>query len=251
MIGSSGRRTAPPRSPRSTGHPLPPTPVLGVPLPPPDVDDDLGPTTMSMPAIRWRGRDGVDSAAVTIGVALEIPEPWASYLQSSREGFGDEQARAIPTHVTLLPPTPVAPGRMDEVSAHLSSVASGLRPFEVVLEGTDTFRPVSPVVFVRVARGGEGCDAVQCAVRTGPLQRELTFPFHPHVTVAHHLDDDALDRAAKELAEFRASFTVRAFVLYEHGADGVWRPRRQFRFGRVASGGPASGGPASGGAASR
>jgi len=217
---------------------LPPTPVLGVPLPDADlVDHVMGPSTMSMPAIRWRPYDDVDAEAVTIGVALEIPEPWASHLQSSREGFGDDQARAIPTHVTLLPPTPVAPGRMDEVNAHLVSVATRLRPFEVLLEGTDTFRPVSPVVFVRVARGGEGCDEVQRAVRTGPLRRDLTFPFHPHVTVAHHLDDDSLDRAAKELAEFSAAFTVRAFVLYEHGSDGVWRPRRSFPFGGPA--GPA------------
>jgi 2'-5' RNA ligase len=214
-----------------------PTPVLGVPLPPSEASlvdplgDQFGPTTMGMPAIRWRARDGVDAGAVTIGVALEIPEPWASYLQASREGFGDEQARAIPTHVTLLPPTPVAPAQMAEVTTHLEAVAGRLRSFEVLLEGTDTFRPVSPVVFVRVARGGGGCDAVQRAVRTGPLRRELTFPFHPHVTVAHHLDDDALDRAAKELSEFSARFTVAAFVLYEHGADGVWRPRRQFRFG--------------------
>jgi 2'-5' RNA ligase len=220
--------------------PLPPTPVLGVqvPLPPHDVDlvdDDLGPTTMSMPAIRWRPRDGVGAGAVTIGVAVEIPEPWAGYLQSSREGFGDDQARAIPTHVTLLPPTPIAPERRDEVHAHLTAVAERMRPFELLLEGTDTFRPVSPVVFVRVARGGDGCDCVQRAVRTGPLRRELTFPFHPHVTVAHHLDDDALDRAAKELCEFSAEFTVSAFVLYEHGEDGVWRPRRQFRFGGSAT----------------
>lgn len=218
--------------PRPLRTQLPPTPVLGIPLSDLDmVDDAMGPATMSMPAIRWRPRDGVDAGAVTIGVALEIPEPWASFLQSSREGFGDEQARAIPTHVTLLPPTPVAPDRMEEVTGHLVAVARQLRPFEVLLAGTDTFRPVSPVVFVRVARGGEGCDAVQRAVRTGPLHRDLTFPFHPHVTVAHHLDDNALDRAAKELSEFSAAFTVPAFVLYEHGGDGVWRPRRQFRFG--------------------
>jgi 2'-5' RNA ligase len=79
--------------------------------------------------------------------------------------------------------------------------------------------------------GGDGCDMLQRAVRTGPLRRDLTFPFHPHVTVAHHLDDDALDRAAKELAEFSAGFTVDAFVLYEHGLDGIWRPRRRFGLG--------------------
>lgn len=208
---------------------LPATPVLGMYLPP--YLDDGGGHTMSMPAVRLDGHDELDSGALTIGVVLDIPEPWASYLQSAREGFGDQQARAIPTHVTLLPPTSVPLYRVDEIVGHLASVATGLVPFEVLLEGTDTFRPVSPVVFVRVAAGGEGCDAVQRAVRAGPLQRDLTFPFHPHVTVAHHLDDDALDRAAKELADFSATFAVDAFVLYEHGSDGIWRPRRRFEFG--------------------
>jgi 2'-5' RNA ligase len=185
---------------------------------------------MSMPLLRIHNAC-LDLGSLTIGVVLDIPEPWASFLQSAREGFGDLQARAIPTHVTLLPPTSIPLDRVDEIVDHLARVAKELTPFTVLLEGTDTFRPVSPVVFVRVASGGDGCDAVQRAVRTGPLRRELTFPFHPHVTVAHHLDDDALDRAAKELAEFSAAFEVNAFVLYEHGSDGIWRPSRRFAFG--------------------
>jgi 2'-5' RNA ligase len=169
--------------------------------------------------------------ALTIGVAVEIPEPWATQLQDWREAFGDPLARDIPAHVTLLPPTSVPRVRLGDVVEHLESVAASLPTFRVLLDGTDTFRPVSPVVFVRVADGGAECDQVQKAVRTGPLARDLTFPFHPHVTVAHHLDDPALDRAMSTLASFTAGFTVEDFVLYEHGADGVWRPRRHFRFG--------------------
>lgn len=183
--------------------------------------------TMGLPI-----RTPATAGGVTIGVALEIPQPWGGLLERSREEFGDPQARAIPAHITLLPPTEVAQDSVETIHAHLAVVAADLAPFELTLEGTDTFRPVSPVVFVRVAVGGEGCDHVQRAVRTGPLHRELTFPFHPHVTVAHHLDDDALDRATRTLAGFSASFTVTDFVLYEHGPDGVWRPRRRFPFGR-------------------
>lgn len=219
--GRSGRDRRQPGVPR--------TPVIGVVIPPYPGGD--GPQTMSLPVFRLDGHGEFDSASLTIGVVLDIPEPWASHLQSAREGFGDLQARVIPTHVTLLPPTSVPIHRIDEIVAHLQSVARSREPFDLLLDGTDTFRPVSPVVFVRVAMGGDGCDALQCAVRTGPLRRELTFPFHPHVTVAHHLDDDALDRAAKELAEFSAAFEVNAFVLYEHGSDGIWRPRRRFAFG--------------------
>jgi len=171
---------------------------------------------------------------LTIGVAVEVPRPWAQQLVDARERFGDPLARAIPAHVTLLPPTVVPRLTLSRVVEHLGRVAGSLSRFELVLAGTDTFRPVSPVVFVSVQEGGADCDRVQCAVRTGPLDRELTFPFHPHVTVAHHLDDDALDRAAKELADFAAAFDVTGFVLYEHGRDGVWRPRRRFRFGEPA-----------------
>jgi len=168
---------------------------------------------------------------ITIGVSVEIPPPWAEQLQGARERFGDPLARAIPTHLTLLPPTSLPLPALADVLLHLDGVARELTGFELVLAGTDTFRPVSPVVFVRVQEGGSACDRLQRAVRTGPLERDLTFPFHPHVTVAHHLDDDALDRAGKELADFAAGFDVDAFVLYEHGADAVWRPRRRFRFG--------------------
>jgi len=171
---------------------------------------------------------------LTIGVAVEIPAPWAQLLQGARERFGDPLARAIPAHLTLLPPTVVQRITLTRIVGHLEEIGRGTAGFELVLAGTDTFRPVSPVVFVRVQEGGAACDRLQQAVRTGPLERELTFPFHPHVTVAHHLDDDALDRAAKELADFDAAFDVRDFVLYEHGTDGVWRPRRRFGFGVAA-----------------
>jgi 2'-5' RNA ligase len=175
---------------------------------------------------------GPAAGELTIGVALQIPQPWAGLLQQRREEFGDPQARSIPAHVTLLPPTAVPVPAVNGIAGHLSRVAAALAPFPLRLEGTDTFRPVSPVVFVRVAEGGHACDAAQQAVRAGPLRRELTFPFHPHVTVAHHLDDAALDRAMTGLAGFEASFVIDSFMMYEHGTDGVWRPRERFDFGR-------------------
>ena len=43
----------------------------------------------------------------TIGVAVAIPEPWASELQDYRTSVGDATAAMIPTHITLIPPTEV------------------------------------------------------------------------------------------------------------------------------------------------
>jgi 2'-5' RNA ligase len=177
---------------------------------------------------------GWDSSAVAdrvIGVAIPIPDPYGVELQRWRESFGDPMASSIPTHITLLPPTPVADADLAAIEEHLRAVAAAARPYTVRLRGTATFRPVSPVVFVALADGIGACEEVERRVRSGPLARELDFPYHPHVTVAHDLPVEVLDRAFKELADYDARFSVPGFSLYEHGDDGVWRPQLAFPFG--------------------
>ncbi|MER6417373.1 2'-5' RNA ligase family protein [Streptomyces sp. NPDC001137] len=170
---------------------------------------------------------------VTIGVSIAVPEPYGSLLQQLRAGFGDAAAHGIPTHVTLLPPTEVDGSDLPAVEAHLAEVAASGRPFPMRLSGTGTFRPLSPVVYVRIAEGAEACTQLQKQLRdpSGPVPRELQFPYHPHVTVAHGIDDEAMDRAFEELADFEADWPCTGFALYEQGADGVWRKLREYAFG--------------------
>ena len=167
------------------------------------------------------------SGTSLVGVAVAIPEPWGAELEGWRASFGDPQASAIPAHITLLPPTRLSDDVLADVEAHLSGAAADVAPFPVLLRGTGTFRPVSPVVFVALASGIAGCEALEERVRSGPLARELEFPYHPHVTVAHDLPDPVLDEAFASLAGFEATFTVADFVLYVH-ADGTWTPRSSF-----------------------
>ncbi|WP_245681795.1 2'-5' RNA ligase family protein [Actinomadura kijaniata] len=176
------------------------------------------------------GAGGRSPGVRTIGVAIPIPDPYGPWLQRMRASFGDPLADAIPTHITLLPPTEIPEAALDAVVDHLAEAARGQEPFRIRLRGTATFRPVSPVVFVALAEGIGGCERLHSRVVSGPLERELSFPYHPHVTVAHHLPDEALDRAFKELADYRADFRADGFALYEHGADGVWRPVNDFAF---------------------
>ncbi|ARP71923.1 phosphoesterase [Streptomyces pluripotens] len=170
---------------------------------------------------------------VTIGVSIAVPEPHGSLLQERRAGFGDAAAHGIPTHVTLLPPTEVSEVDLPAVEAHLTEVAAAGRPFPMRLSGTGTFRPLSPVVYVRVVQGAQACARLQQRVRdaSGPVARELQFPYHPHVTVAHGIDEAAMDRAFEELAAFEAEWPCNGFALYEQGADGVWRKLREYTFG--------------------
>ena len=85
------------------------------------------------------------------------------------------------------------------------------------------------------------------------MSRELNFPYHPHVTVAHDIEPAALDAVFDELAGYAARFEVDHFTLYMHGVDGRWRPVRDFPLTagdahrpahpRPSAGGSAAGGP--------
>ncbi len=173
------------------------------------------------------------------GVAFGIPEPFTSELQGWRERLGDPNAGGIPPHVTLLPPTGLHEERLDEVEEHLRRVAASERGFTMHLRGSSSFRPVSPVVFVPLVAGIADCERVESKVRSGPLHRELTFPYHPHVTVAHDLGEEALDRAFADLRGYEAVFEVWGFTLFEQDREGVWRPQRDFPFGGGGLPGPA------------
>jgi len=177
----------------------------------------------------------VTSARLNIGVAIGIPEPFRTELQEWRERVGDPNASLIVPHVTLLGPTEIAASELPEVERHLADVAERFEPFVIHLRGSGTFRPLSPVVFVTLAMGISCCEVLEKAVRSGPLDRPVRFSYHPHVTVAHDIDDEALDRAFESLADYRAQFEVTGFSLYERGADCAWRELLFFPFASMGS----------------
>ena len=167
----------------------------------------------------------------TIGVSLAVPEPWGTELQRYRIDLGDEPARGIPTHITLLPPHEVAVEELGEVVDHLAQVAAQTEPFTVHLRGTGTFRPVSPVVFIGVVQGISQCEQLAKDVRQGPLRVERRFPYHPHVTVAHDLPESHLEKAFVELERFEATFTASQMWMYLHDEVAGWQPTRAFPLG--------------------
>ena len=164
----------------------------------------------------------------TIGVSVAVPDPWGAELQEYRVRLGDPTAAAIPTHITLMPPIDVDEVLLPSIGDHLEAVAAASRPFAVHLRGTGSFRPVSPVVFVNVVEGISSSEVLASAVRQGPLAVDAQYPYHPHVTVAHHLPDDLLDRAFEELGSFDCRFTADHFSLYVHEDGSGWTPVRHF-----------------------
>ena len=170
------------------------------------------------------------SVTTTIGIAIDIPQPWGGQLTRRRAAAGDPQAEYVPAHVTLLGPTEVLADRLGEIEEHLSVVAATHPPFTALLRGTGTFRPVTEVVFVAVAAGISECELLAAAIEEcDAIKRELRFPYHPHVTVAQDVAPDQLDAVFDDLAGFEAQFPVNGFTLFEHGRDGRWHPYRHYQ----------------------
>jgi 2'-5' RNA ligase len=175
-------------------------------------------------------RPGARSGCV--GVVIAIPEPMAGELEGWRASFGDPMAAVIPPHVTLVTTTPVQD--WEETTEHVRRVAADQSPFTLGLRGTGSFRPVSPVVFLNVAEGFDECVELHRKLQSGPLERDLEFSFHPHITVAHDVSQAGMDAAEDRLSGYDASFTVSSMGLYEHDASGVWILREELQFGAPA-----------------
>lgn len=165
---------------------------------------------------------------ITVGVSIAIPEPHGEALRDKRRSYGDELADRIPSHITLAPPLLIDEAGIDSLGEDLRELTDVFEPFTVSLLGTGTFRPISPVVFIAVSEGIAQIETLAEGVRKAIGAPDPEFPFHPHVTVAHNLEDASLDRALADLRDFRASFVVDAIHLYVDDAERGWVPTHRF-----------------------
>lgn len=169
------------------------------------------------------------SEGMSVGVILGFPPAIAEELQRWRASFGDPMAGIVPAHITLVTTTPTHD--WEATREHVRSVARRQAPFMVTVAGTGSFRPVSPVVFINVEDGFNHCVELHEKLQTGPLERDLPFSYHPHVTIAHDVAPESLDEAETVLKDYRATFPVVSMGLYEHDADGIWQLREELDFG--------------------
>lgn len=162
----------------------------------------------------------------TLGVTLEIPESIRDHLDEARRRH-EALEEGWSSHVTLLAPIEADDAVLSSIIDHLDAVARRTAPIRIHLRGTGTFRPVSPVVFLVLVDGAEQCARLESEVRSGDLGVESRFPYHPHVTLAHGVADDALNRVQHAFADMDVEFTAATMALREN-IDGVWTLVREF-----------------------
>lgn len=169
-----------------------------------------------------------------LALALLVPEPVATEVDALRRALGDRQLDRIAPHLTIVPPINLADDLVADGLAVAAAAVRGRHPISVTLGPVDTFSEASPVRFLAVDPWHE-VEALWASCWTGPFERPVTRPFHPHVTV--DLDGGPTtgpDPAIDLLAGYRAEVVFDRLTVLEHVVDEDgphWATYLSYRFG--------------------
>ncbi len=163
-----------------------------------------------------------------LGVALLLPPPFDREVDVLRRACDDGALGRIPSHLTLVPPVNVREDAMAGALRVLREAATSVAPLTLQLGPPATFLPNSPTLYLAVSGpGAEALDKLRRRVFVPPLERPLTWPFVPHVTIADEMEASRIGAAVGALAGYRATVTFERVHLLEESktANGrIWRP---------------------------
>ncbi len=159
-----------------------------------------------------------------LGVALLLGGRHAAEVDGLRRACGDPALGRVPAHITLVPPVNVREDDLPAALTRLRTAAAAVRePIQVVVGPPATFLPVNPVLYLEV--GGPDLPAlhrVRHTVFAYPLERKLTWPFVPHVTVADGTEPARITAALAALTDFTLDVTFDRVHLLAEAADRTW-----------------------------
>ena len=88
----------------------------------------------------------------------------------------------LAAHVTLLPPRFLCGSEADAIES-LEELCKTVEPFEVSLGEVETFIPVTPTVFIRVAHAAYRMRELHDLLNTSALLCHEEWPYMPHLTI--------------------------------------------------------------------
>jgi 2'-5' RNA ligase/GNAT superfamily N-acetyltransferase len=165
---------------------------------------------------------------------LLLPAPAGTEVDVLRRAVGADDVERLPAHLTLVPPVNVRNDDMDSALDLLRDAAARTRPFRLVLGPPRTFLPTNPVLYLDVGGEVSAVDGLRDRIFRPPLERTLTWPFQPHVTLLDNGDPNRIRAAVDALADWRVDVVLdRVHLLRESNDDGVrsWHPIAEASFG--------------------
>ena len=110
-----------------------------------------------------------------------VRNPVGEFVERLRRELHPELPH-LPAHLTVLPPRCLQGSELSAL-AMLEEVCSRVNPFEITLGDVETFVPVTPTVFIRVAHAAYRMRELHDQLNTKSLAAEEEWPYMPHLTI--------------------------------------------------------------------
>ncbi len=133
-------------------------------------------------------------------VVAYVHDPVGQFVESLQAELQPERPQLF-AHLTILPPRRLR-GSEAEALQTLEEVCRNVEPFEVRLGDVETFLPITPTVFIRVAHAAYRMRELHDHLNTGALWFEEPWPYMPHLTIAK-LDSEQLAARGVEFCRER------------------------------------------------
>jgi 2'-5' RNA ligase len=122
-----------------------------------------------------------------------VKSPVGEFVENLRR----ELHPALPhlaAHLTILPPRPLQ-GTENAALQILSGICGQTEPFEVTLDGMESFVPTTPTVYIRVAHASSRLRQLHDQLNTQALAFAEEWPYTPHLTIVKMPSGPAAEQA--------------------------------------------------------
>jgi 2'-5' RNA ligase len=133
-------------------------------------------------------------AALVYAAVAYVRGPVGSFVEELRREMHPSHTHAD-AHITILPPRTLS-GSEPQAVDQLQTSCQALPAFEVAMGDVETFVPVTPTVFLRVARGAYRMRELHDKFNRDALYFKEPWPYMPHLTIAKM---DTIDEAQRVL----------------------------------------------------
>jgi 2'-5' RNA ligase len=143
----------------------------------------------------------------------------------------------LPAHLTILPPRYLHGSELSALET-LEDVCSRVEPFEVVLGEAETFVPVTPTIFIRVAHAAYRMRELHDRLNSQALWAEEEWPYMPHLTILKVSTEEQAQQAyilaRDRWAEYQGSrrISVRELTFVREEDNNRWTDLAGFPLGR-------------------
>jgi 2'-5' RNA ligase len=132
----------------------------------------------------------------------------------------------LPAHLTLLPPRCLS-GSEDAAHEALEQICSAVEPFEVSMNGVESFVPVTPTVYIQVQETTKMRE-LHDRLNSGVFQCEEQWQYRPHLTIVKLASDEqaqaAFETSRQRWGSYRGprEITVDELTFVREGPNNRW-----------------------------